>query len=528
MLDAPVANVLWRLATPNVFAVAMMTAVTFADAWFVGQLGTAALASLALAFPFLTLMQMMAGGAIGGGTTSAVARALGAGAFERAESIAWHAAVLALAMSGLYMIVLGLFARPVFQLLGGEGAALAGAVSYARVAFGGAAASWFVWVISAIHRGTGDTATPARAVATASAAQVLVSGALTLGWFGLPALGVVGAAAALVICQGFAAVHLAMVLVRGRGRLRLRPHALHWASFRGIMKVGGLGLINSICMAMTVVVVTGFVGRHGTEALAGYGLGARLELMLVPIAFGVGAALTTAVGVNVGAGQYARARRFAWAGAGATFTLIGLMGACVALMPRLWLDLFTADPEAYEFGVSYLTIAAPFYGLFGAGQAFYFASQGTGRMMLPVTATVTRFLAVTAIGALTVSLGWDVTGLFIAVAVGLTLMGAGQALCLVGPGWPRGPVPMSSRDASHEPRRGRTSRPRVPHRRESATEPQPGGSSSGISRLNGSARNRHGPRPVMPYPVAPPACAGGDNHARAFGRRPVRDVHPLR
>ena len=123
MLDAPVANVLWRLATPNVFAVAMMTAVTFADAWFVGQLGTVALASLALAFPSLTLMQMMAGGAIGGGTTSAVARALGAGAFERAESIAWHAAVLALAMSGLYMIVLGLFARPVFQLMGGEGAA---------------------------------------------------------------------------------------------------------------------------------------------------------------------------------------------------------------------------------------------------------------------------------------------------------------------------------------------------------------------------------------------------------------------
>ena len=93
LLDVPVAKVLWRLATPNVFAVAMMTAVTFSDAWFVGRLGTAALASLGLAFPFLTLMQMMAGGAIGGGTTSAVARALGAGAIERAENIAWHSTV---------------------------------------------------------------------------------------------------------------------------------------------------------------------------------------------------------------------------------------------------------------------------------------------------------------------------------------------------------------------------------------------------------------------------------------------------
>ena len=81
------------MATPNVFAVAMMTAVTFSDAWFVGRLGTAALASLALAFPFLTLMQMMAGGAIGGGTTSAVARALGAGAIEPDVNIAWHSTV---------------------------------------------------------------------------------------------------------------------------------------------------------------------------------------------------------------------------------------------------------------------------------------------------------------------------------------------------------------------------------------------------------------------------------------------------
>jgi Na+-driven multidrug efflux pump len=157
--------------------------------------------------------------------------------------------------------------------------------------------------------------------------------------------------------------------------------------------------------------------------------------MLVPIAFGVGAALTAAVGVNVGADQYGRARRIAWAGAGVTLALTGLMGVCLALVPSLWLDLFTADPKAYEFGDRYLTIAAPFYGLFGAGQALYFASQGTGRMVLPVTVTIIRFLTVTAIGALAISLAWNITALFVAVAVGLTIMGAGQALCVLGPGW---------------------------------------------------------------------------------------------
>ena len=207
---------------------------------------------------------------------------------------------LGLKMSGLYMIDLGLFARPIFQLLGGEDAAVSGAASFARVAFGGAAATWFIWVISAIYRGMGDTATPARAIVAASAAQILMSGNLTLGWFGLPTLGVVGTAAALVICQGLTAVYPVVLLVRGEGRIHLRPHVPRWAPVLDIMRVGGLGPINSICMAMTVVIITSLVGRYGTEALAGYALDARLELMLAPIAFGVGAGLTAAVGANVG------------------------------------------------------------------------------------------------------------------------------------------------------------------------------------------------------------------------------------
>ncbi len=435
LLEAGAAKVLWRLATPNVVAVATMTAVTFADAWYVGKLGTAALASLALVFPFLSLMQMMAGGAIGGGTTSAVARAFGAGDMARAAKTAWHAVLIAILMAGVFMVVLGLFARPVFALLGGEGAALQGAVDYARIVFGGAAATWFVFVISAIYRGVGDTVTPARAITTSSLVQIVLSGGLTLGWFGLPALGIAGAATAWIICQGLAAAYLTTSLCRGKGEFRLRPHAVEWAPVRDIMAVGGLGLIHSFCLAMTVAVITGYVGRYGTEALAGYGLGARLELMLVPIAFGIGAALTAAVGVNVGAGHYARARRIAWAGAGVVMALTGLLGLIAAMVPSLWLDLFTADSEVYAFGARYLVIAAPFYAIFGLGQAFYFASQGTGRMVLPVTVTISRFALVATLGALITAFDGDITWLFVTVALGLVIMGVGQALCVLGPGW---------------------------------------------------------------------------------------------
>jgi Na+-driven multidrug efflux pump len=193
--------------------------------------------------------------------------------------------------------------------------------------------------------------------------------------------------------------------------------------------------VNSSTIAVTVIIVTGFVARYGTEALAGYGLGSRLELMLVPIAFGVGGALTAAVGVNFGSGQFARARKIAWTGAGAVFAFTGAIGVLVAFMPGLWLNLFTEDAAAYTVGAMYLVIAAPLYGLFGGGMALYFASQGTGRVALPVLVGVVRLVVVSTFGALTVYFSWQINTFFVGVAVGLAVVGIGLALCMRSAPW---------------------------------------------------------------------------------------------
>lgn len=438
LLEAPPSRVLWRLATPNVLTAVLMTAVTVADAWFVGQLGIAALASLALVFPFQTLMQMMAGGAIGGGIASAVARALGAGEQARANAIAWHAVVIGLTMTALFTLVLGVFARPVFGLFGTSGAVLDGAIAYAQIAFGGAASMWLMQVFFAVLRGSGDTVTPARTVMAASLVQVGLSGALTLGWGPFPALGIVGPAVAMVIALGGAAAYLGWHLLRAAGMnraVRIVPQPLAWAPARAILQVGALGLLNSLTIVLTVVVVTLLVAEYGTAALAGYGLGSRLELMLVPLAFGVGGALTGAVGANVGAGRYPRARRLAWTGAAVTFAATGLIGLAAALRPEWWLHQFTADAAAFAMGSLYLMIAGPFYGLFGGGQTLYFASQGTGRMLLPVAVGFVRLAIAAGGGLLVITFGGSVAALFACVAAGLATVGIGLAACLFGPGW---------------------------------------------------------------------------------------------
>lgn len=435
MLNAPIPAMLFRLALPNVAATIIATATTFVDVWYVSQLGTEALASLALVFPFQTLMLMMAGGAIGGGVSSALSRALGAGEVGRAQSIAWHGALISIAMSLLYMLLLGLYARPIFAMMGGVGPSLDGAVLYARIAFGGAIGLWLFWVLSAVIRGTGDTDTPARAMLISGIAQIALSGALTLGWGPFPALGIAGPAAAFVICQSLGALYLLWCLIGGIGGITLRPHALTSESLKDIMRVGGLGLINSTTIAASVIVVTGFVGTYGTEALAGYGLGSRLELMLVPLTFGVGGAMTVAVGANFGAGQFARARRIAWVGAASVAALVGVIGFGVALAPSLWLDLFTADPVAYRFGETYLLIVGPAYVLFGFGQALYFASQGTGSLLLPVLVGLLRFALAASVGALAVGLGWPLEAVFLGVAAGMAVIGVGLTLCMWSRGW---------------------------------------------------------------------------------------------
>ena len=173
--------------------------------------------------------------------------------------------------------------------------------------------------------------------------------------------------------------------------------------FLDIMKVGGVAALNSISIATTMLVTTTFISKYGTEAIAGYGVCARLEQTLIPLAFGIGGVLTSAVGTNFGAEQFSRARKAAWLGALLIGILAGLIGMTVFISPSLWLDFFTTNPEAYIIGALYLGIVGPFFPIFAFGKTLYFASQGTGNMIIPIFGGITRLVIVSIIGFISVS-----------------------------------------------------------------------------------------------------------------------------
>jgi putative MATE family efflux protein len=438
LLDGPVTPTLLRLAAPNVLVMMLQAAVSTLDAVFVGWLGSAALAGVSLVFPLVMLMQTMSAGGMGGGVASAIARALGAGRRADAHALVVHALLIALAMAACFTGALVLGGPRIYHAMGGTGPALDAAIAYSNVVFGGAAAYWVFNTLGSVVRGTGNMALPAAAMIGGAALYVGLSPALILGWGPFPSLGIAGAAAASLASFGLGALALVAFLLSGRGlvTLTVRGVRLRRALFWDILRVGAPGSLNTILTNLTVVLLTALVGPFGAGALAGYGMGARLEYLLIPLVFGLGSGLVTMVGTNVGAGQVARAERVAWVGAGLAAGSTESLGLFAAFFPGAWLGLFSSDPDVLTAGARYLGTVGPAYGFFGLGLALYFASQGAGRLSWPLIAGFTRLLVAALGGWVAIHwLGGGLPGLFVAMALALVVFGTIVAVAIKAGAW---------------------------------------------------------------------------------------------
>jgi putative MATE family efflux protein len=415
LLAAPIAPTLARLSAPGVLLVAFQSMVSVGDTYFVGRLGTAPLAGLALVFPLLMLLQMTSAGAMGGGVSSAIARALGSGDAAAARRLVVHALAIAAAMGAGFTILVLPLGELIYALLGGRGETLAHALGYSGIVFGGAIAVWTANTLSSVLRGSGNMLTPALTLIGAAVIHLPLSGIL------VARIGIEGAGIAYVTTFSIAALVMAAMVWRSS---LLAPRRgdwkLEWRLFREILRVGAISTLSALQTVLTAVILTGFVGRHGAAALAGYGVGLRLELLQIPLVFAVGQALVVLVGTHIGAGRAERAKRIAWVGAGFAASISLVIGIAVSIFPLAWVELFSDDPAVLQNGSSYLRTVAPFYPMLAAGIALYFASQGAGRVLRPILAGTVRLAIVIAGGLMVASL----QGVFIVIAGAMIAFGA--------------------------------------------------------------------------------------------------------
>ena len=439
LLSAPVLPMILRLSAPGLLLVAFQTMVSVGDTYFVGRLGTEPLAGLALVFPMLMLLQMTSAGAMGGGVSSAIARALGAGDLITARRLVVHALVIAGAMGALFTLLLLTLGRPFYRLLGGEGAALESSLAYSHVVFAGAALVWLANTFSAMLRGTGNMLTPAVALAAVAVVHLPLSGSLVLGWGAMPRLGIAGAGVAYVSTFGLAALVLGWAVLRPASLLR--PHAvdlrLEWRLFGEILRVGAISLVSALQTVLGSLLLTAFVARFGSAAVAGYGVGLRLELLQIPIVFAIGQALVALVATHIGAGRAARAKRIAWTGAALASFVSLVVGAVVTIFPNAWVALFSSDPAVLGAGSRYLRTVGLTYPFLALGIALYFACQGSGKVLLQVLARTVQLIIVIGGGVFLLAAGAELDAIFGLIALGMVIFGTLSGLAVARTDWAR-------------------------------------------------------------------------------------------
>jgi putative MATE family efflux protein len=425
LLTGPIAPTLLRLAWPNVLVMLAQASTGLIETWWVSHLGTDALTGMALVFPGFMMMGMLSAGAIGGGISSAVARALGAGRRADADALVAHALIINLALGLLTSALFLIFGRQLYAAMGGRGGSLDAAMQYSNVVFAGNILVWLMNGLASVIRGTGDMLFPSLVICIGVTLLVPLSPLFIFGFGPMPALGIAGGGVAVVATTALMAAILAWYILRGDSIVRFRVARLRWAFFADILRVGAVGSLSTLQTTLTVALTTGLVGAAaGPEAVAGYGTGSRLEYLLIPLVFGVGAPLVAMVGANIGAGQNRRALRIALVGGALAFAATEAIGLAAAIWPAAWLNLFGDDPTMVATGTDYLRFVGPMYGFFGLGLALYFASQGAGKLLWPLFAGFARLIIAVGGGWLALKTTGSLTLVFVMLGAALAIYGA--------------------------------------------------------------------------------------------------------
>jgi putative MATE family efflux protein len=423
---SPLAAVV-RLAAPTTFVMAVAAVSNVVYTYFVSRLGVDAIGAVSLVFPVSLLAITAMGGGIGAGASSAVARALGAGHDGNASALAGQALVLSVGLGLIFGLAAQVGAAPLFRLMGATGRVHASATLFAHVLFGGAAITFLGGMFDSVMRGEGNVRVPA---VWSTTSLVLQMGCTPLFMFGL-GWGLPGAALAMLACQLLATVARAFWVLGGRGVVRpaFRLSRFTLAPLREILRVGVPAALSTSVSNVGLMTLTGVVTRLGDAHLAAYGLGTRLDFLLMSFGYGFGAAVLTLVGLATGAGRLERMRGFVTRAAAATVVLLAVPGLLVFWRPGLWLGLFTDDPAIHAVGTEYFRAIGPSYPFVGISMVVAFAFQGLGRATIPLAWMIVRVIGVLAVAVVcTHVLGLGERAVFTTIAVGNVASAAGMVV----------------------------------------------------------------------------------------------------
>jgi len=440
ILNGPILSTMLLLAWPVMLTAALQALYNLVDAFWLGRLGTAAVAAPGMAWPILFFFMSFASGFQAAGATF-VAQHYGAGDPQGAEESAGQI----LAFLGLASTVLGALgftlAPTVLRLIGAPEEIYPLALTYLRIECFGLPIMFLAHAFGGLMLGLGNT----RLAMYLSVGSLLLNGVLDplfiFGWGPIPGWGVAGAAGATILSRTLVAAVGLELLFSGRAGIRihltnLRPRL---GRILPILRVGLPNVLDQASTSLGFVMVMGLVSGFGTAVVAAYTVGNRIINLVNVISWGAGSALVAMVGQNLGAEQTERAATISRRGIGATFlALVGLYFVTLLLRRPLF-GLFVADPEVIRQGAWYIAVfgtSVPFFGLFDGAAATF---RGSGHTVPPMVMAIIRLWALRVLlsWALAYPLGFGTTGLWAGMALSNFLAGLALLLWLQRGTWKR-------------------------------------------------------------------------------------------
>lgn len=431
MTSGPVGPLLFRMTLPVAWGVLALLGYRLAEAWFVGKLGASALAAITFAFP-ITMVVLSLSIGLGAGTSSVIARALGARE-EGVPRLVADALLLTLAM-GAVCAVAGVLSADWLARLLGAGPSLSPLVAdYLRVWFPASVLVLVSQVGLSAARAAGDTSFQGLALVASTLLNAAVAPFAISGAFGHPGFGLVGAPVASLVAW-------APLLVATLWRLQhlhlLSFDQLRWGEFvastRRILAVGAPAAATNTVIPIAGGIITRLLAPYGHAVVAGFGLGGRVEsLAMVPF-FALSAVMNPFAGQNAGAGRPGRVREAmettAW-----FCGLAGLVLAAGLYVGRSWIATqFTQDTGAIHAAVLYLALVPITYGPAGVIAVANAAFNGLNRPLSAVAVSVARTLVVNVPAAWMGSRMFGVPGVFLGISVSNLIVGIGSFLWVHG------------------------------------------------------------------------------------------------
>jgi len=351
---------IWVLAVPMILEMATLSVTQIMDTYWVGKLGSAALAAVTISMTLRWVLNSLANG-LGIGGMAVVARRIGAHDKAQADHAAWQVVLLAIFVS-IVLGVLGiLVAEPTLRILGADAEVIVLGVPFLRILFGGLFTLVLIFVINSLLHGAGEARLTLWVLVLSQGLTIVLEPLLIFGWGPFPDLGVNGSAWAGVLGFGAGVLFQIAILLSGRARIAINLHDLRpdlplmWH----IVKIALPSTAQMTLRSTSRLIVLAIVGLYGTFATAGLGVANRILLIALIPGFGLANAAATLVGQNLGAAKPRRAERSAWWVTAYNAGLLAAFAVVFLAFARPLVAFFDPTPEVVDIGAECLRIIAP-------------------------------------------------------------------------------------------------------------------------------------------------------------------------